>query len=77
MPIFNVYAAKAPLSRLIDEAVAGKEIVLSKAGKPAAKIVPLGRAPRRLGLLTGRLKVPDDFNAALPPRAQALFKERR
>jgi len=73
MATFNVYAAKTRLSRLIDDAASGKEVILARAGKPVAKIIALGRAPRRLGRLAGRLRVPADFDAPLPPGAQALF----
>ena len=56
--IINVHEAKTHLSRLLDKAHAGEEIVLSKAGKPYARLVPLDKsAPsqRRPGRLKGKL----------------------
>jgi prevent-host-death family protein len=55
MKIVNVHAAKTQLSRLIADAVAGEEIVISKAGTPLVRIVPIaaGTQPRSLGALAG------------------------
>ena len=70
MQTFNIHAAKTHLSRLLEEAAAGEEIIIAKAGNPVAKLGPLaattGRKKRRLGLLAGRFKVPKDFDAPLP-----------
>jgi len=67
---FNVHAAKTHFSRLVDEAAAGEEIIIAKAGKPVAKLVPLvssqDRPKRRLGLLSGKAVMPADFYAPLP-----------
>ena len=65
--IVNIHEAKTHLSRIVDEVAAGAEVVIAKAGKPVARLVPIA-APtkqKRLGLLKGRIKVPDDFNAPL------------
>jgi prevent-host-death family protein len=66
----NVHAAKTHFSRLVDEAAAGAEIIIAKAGKPVAKLVPLvgleKRPKRKLGALAGRATVPADFDAPLP-----------
>lgn len=74
----NVHEAKTHLSRLLDEVAAGAEVVIAKAGKPVARIVPIEAAPRpkQLGLLRGRIRVPDDFNAALSPEDLADFEDR-
>lgn len=55
--VVNVHEAKTHLSRLLEEAHAGKEIILAKAGKPYARLMPLAAAPacRRPGRLPGRL----------------------
>ena len=57
MRTVNMHAAKTHLSRLVDEAAAGEEIVIAKAGRPVARLVPLEtRAqPRRPGLLKGEI----------------------
>jgi prevent-host-death family protein len=72
----NIHDAKTHLSRLVEQAAQGKEIVIAKAGKPMARLVPLENAPRpkKFGLLEGRFKVPDDFDAPLDPRVLALFE---
>ncbi|WP_439816162.1 type II toxin-antitoxin system Phd/YefM family antitoxin [Zavarzinia sp. CC-PAN008] len=60
----NLYEAKTHLSRLVDEAAGGAEIVIAKDGKPLAALVPLARvqapAPRRFGQLAGKWSVPAD-----------------
>jgi len=79
MPIVNIHAAKTHLSRLVEEAAAGEEIIIAKAGKPLAKLGPLaaaGRKKRRLGLLAGKAKVPDDFDASLPSDVLDTFEGR-
>lgn len=55
--VINVYQAKTHLSRLLDRAHAGEEIILGKAGKPYARLVPLAQPPRerRLGFLRGHV----------------------
>lgn len=58
--IINVHAAKTHLSRLLDEVQAGQEIVLAKAGKPYARLVPYAPRERELGFVTD-FKLPDSF----------------
>lgn len=57
MKVVNTHEAKTHLSRLLDEAAAGGEIVIAKAGKPVAKLVRYENTakPRQLGLLKGRI----------------------
>ena len=64
----NIYDAKTRLSRLVERAAAGEEIIIAKAGRPRAKLVPLGTSaePRKPGCLKVRLRVADDFDAPLP-----------
>ena len=64
--IVNVHQAKTQLSRLLEQAHAGQEIILAKAGKPYARLMPLAREParRQPGRLSG--KVEDAFFEALP-----------
>jgi prevent-host-death family protein len=67
MPIVNIHEAKIHLSRLVDQAAAGEEIIIAKAGRPVARIVALqADKPRKLGLLKGQFTIPDDFDAPLP-----------
>lgn len=64
----NIQKAKTQLSELIARAEAGEEIVIARAGKPVAKLVPFRRAlpRRRLGILDDKFKIPEDLNAPLP-----------
>jgi prevent-host-death family protein len=77
-PVVNVHEAKTHLSRLIDQVAAGGEIIIAKAGRKVARLVPLdaGVRPKKLGGLKGRIKVPDDFNAPLDGRVVAAFEGR-
>jgi antitoxin (DNA-binding transcriptional repressor) of toxin-antitoxin stability system len=72
----NIHAVKTRFSRLVDAA----EIVISRAGKPVAKLVPLAPVPakpaRALGALAGRLLIPADFDAPLPEDELARFEGR-
>jgi len=75
----NIHRAKTELSKLVELAESGEEIVIARAGKPAAKLVPFTRTRgrRRLGLLDGKFEIPDDFNAALPDSAISGFEGRK
>jgi prevent-host-death family protein len=64
--MLNLYDAKAQLSALVEEAAAGGEIVIAKAGKPRAKLVPVRHAARRPGRAKGKIWIAADFDAALP-----------
>lgn len=72
----NVHEAKTHLSRLLDQAHAGEEIILAKGGKPYARLVPLERLPgkRRPGRLCGVVgpaffePLPDEELAGWEPR---------
>jgi prevent-host-death family protein len=73
----NLYDAKTNLSKLVDRAAAGEEIVIAKAGKPKAKLVPYQppRKKRRFGQnLLGITYIADDFDGPLPPELQKYFE---
>lgn len=74
----NIHEAKTQLSRLIESVEAGEEVVIARAGKPVARLVPLEPTPprRRLGSLEGKFTVPDNFGAPLPDDVIALFEGR-
>lgn len=64
MTIHNVAEAKAQLSRLLDAALAGEEVIVARAGRPLVRLTPLtGPPPRELGFLP--LEIPDAFFAPL------------
>ena len=79
MPTVNVHAAKTHLSRLVERAVAGEDIVIARAGKPVVRLVPIKAGARRSGFgsLKGRLRIADDFDAPLPPEVLRGFGVRK
>lgn len=76
--VFNLYEAKSALSHLVDRAARGEEIIIAKAGKPLAKLVPIAsrRQPRKPGGWEGRLWIAEDFDAPLPEEILAAFEGR-
>jgi prevent-host-death family protein len=73
----NIYDAKTNLSKLVDRAAAGEEIVIAKAGKPKAGLVPYQppRKKRRLGQnLLGITYIADDFDAPLSAERRHLAR---
>ena len=64
--VVNMHEAKSTLSRLVEEAAAGEEIVIARAGEPVARLVAIERQPRRLGRWKGRVQISRDFDAPLP-----------
>ncbi|MEX2466844.1 MAG: type II toxin-antitoxin system Phd/YefM family antitoxin [Gemmatimonadota bacterium] len=65
----GLYEAKTHLSALVDRAAEGEEIVISKSGKPKARLVPMGdvHPHREPGKGRGEWSLSDDFDAPLPP----------
>ena len=66
MRTVNIHEAKTHLSRLIEAAMKGESFIIAKAGRPMVRVSPI-TAPeetqkRRLGFLTGQIRVPDDFD---------------
>ena len=78
MTTVNIHDAKTHLSRLLEEVAAGAEVVIARAGKPIARLVPIEAAPRPklLGLLAGQFEVPEEFDAPLPPDVMTDFEGR-
>ncbi len=74
--IVNLYEAKTSLSQLVERAAAGEEIIIAKAGKPKARLVPLAdrAAPRQPGGWEGKVWVADDFDEPLPADILAGFE---
>jgi prevent-host-death family protein len=74
VPDVNVHEAKTHLSRLLRRVEAGEEVVISRGGKPIARLVPVQRkGARRLGGDRGLLEVPEEFDAPLPPEVLRGF----
>ena len=76
MPTVNVREAKTQLSKLLDAVAEGEEVIISKAGKPAAKLVPVESPlpPRKPGSMKGKIRMADDFDSPLPDDIQAAFE---
>jgi prevent-host-death family protein len=66
--IVNVHAAKTNLSRLIEQACAGEEVIIARNSQPVVKLVPVGHyRPRRVfGSMRGKFTVPPEFFEPLP-----------
>ena len=75
--IINIHEAKTQLSRLVEEAAKGEPFVIAKAGKPMVKVVPLDTPSpseeRRIGFMSGEIRVPDDFDAMGAESIRNLF----
>jgi len=63
----NIHEAKTNLSKLIQEALNGEEVIIAKGNKPVVKLVPLQQKnnKRKLGLAKGKITMTDDFDAPL------------
>lgn len=74
----NVYEAKTHLSQLLERAAAGEEIVIARAGKPVARLMPLEEKPARrpLGAWRGKVWMAPDFDE-LPEEIAAAFRGER
>jgi prevent-host-death family protein len=76
MDIVNVHAAKTHLSELLARVEAGEEVVLGRAGRPIARLIPFRPTgvPRRFGGWRGRVWLSDDFDAPLPESIDKAFR---
>ena len=73
---YNIHEAKTHFSRLIDSVERGQEVLIARDGRPVARLVPIrkqGVSGSAFGVLRGRLHVPADFDAPLPPAILKLF----
>lgn len=78
MKTVNIHEAKTHLSRLVEEAAAGRSFIIAKAGKPMVEVRSLKAesSARRLGFLEGQFDVPDDFNSMYEKQIEDLFRGR-
>jgi len=74
----NIYDAKTQLSKLVEQAAAGKDVVIARGGKPVARLTRLNTPKRALkfGVLKGKIKMAADFDAPLPHDVVAQFEGR-
>jgi prevent-host-death family protein len=77
MRTVNIHEAKTHLSRLVQRAADGEPFIIAKAGKPLVKVVPLDASQegkmRRIGMLDGLFKVPDDFDTMMADEIEEMF----
>ena len=70
----NIHEAKTQLSKLVERASRGERVIIARAGKPVAMLGPVrAAAPRKPGLLKGRVRIASDFDAAMPAEWMEAF----
>lgn len=84
MIVANIHSAKTNLSKLIEQAEAGEEVVIARNGKPAVRLTPIAPAagasrrpdglPSWMGVLEGKISIGPDFDAADAEIAEAFEK---
>jgi prevent-host-death family protein len=71
----NMHEAKSSLSKLVEEALSGREIVLARAGKPMVRLTPVTSAKRRkLGQWKGKVRMSKDFDSPLSTEHLAAWE---
>ncbi len=75
MGTVNIHEAKTHLSKLIEKAVAGEDVIIAKAGKPLVRLTALEPPPRksRIGFLKGQVTVPEDFDTMFQEEIEEMF----
>jgi prevent-host-death family protein len=78
MTTINIYEAKTHLSKLVESAAAGTDVIIARGGKPVARLTRLEPPLRKIryGLLKGKVKVSADFDAPLPATVLHQFEGR-
>ena len=73
----NVHEAKTHFSKLLSRVGRGEEIIISKAGKPVARLVPIESRPlkRIPGTAKGKIKMSENFDSPLPESYLSLFEQ--
>jgi prevent-host-death family protein len=69
MAVFNIHEAKTNFSKLLERVLNGEEVVIAKAGRPVARILPFvaeDNSPRVPGIDKGKVIIQPDFDAPLP-----------
>jgi len=77
MTAFNMHEAKSQLSKLVERACTGEDVVIARNGKPAVRLVPVKnteKTPRPIGLHAGMGWVSDDFNEPMPDDFMKFFE---
>jgi prevent-host-death family protein len=79
MKTVDLHAAKTHLSRLVEEAAAGQDVVIARNGKPMVRLVPVTATGRRTGFgaLRGKVRIRADFDAPLSDDLLQAFGAKR
>jgi prevent-host-death family protein len=74
----NIYEAKTHFSKYVEQAESGVDVIIARGGKQVARLTSIGPPKRqvRFGVLKGKVKVSDDFDAPLPDDLLASFEDR-
>ncbi len=74
--VVNTHEAKTRLSQLLEDVEQGTDVVIARAGRPVARLVPITppRPPRTPGALKGRIRIASDFDAPLPDDVLADYQ---
>lgn len=71
---FTVHTAKSQLSKLIEAALRGEEVVIARGSKPVVRLVPVAQSNFTFGMLKGQLGTPPDFLTPLKDAEQAEWE---
>jgi prevent-host-death family protein len=73
----NVHEAKTHLSKLLERVMGGEEVIIARAGRPVARLVPIEEKPARRvpGSAAGRVVIAPDFDAPLPDDILEAFEQ--
>ena len=76
MATVNIFAAKTQFSKLVSSAESGEEVIIARAGKPVARLTPFAPLKRKIryGVLKGKIRVAEDFDAPLPEDVLISFE---
>lgn len=72
----TVHAAKTNLSKLIEAALAGEDVVIARGDKPVVRLVPVEPTPFKFGLLAGQLGETPDFHEPMDEEDLRLWEGR-
>ncbi|MBW2734114.1 MAG: type II toxin-antitoxin system Phd/YefM family antitoxin [Deltaproteobacteria bacterium] len=76
--IINIHEAKTHLSKILEAVQRGEEVIIAKANKPIAEIIPYQKPALQLGGFEGKIVISDDFDSeALNEEVADLFQGRR
>ncbi|MCK4278715.1 MAG: type II toxin-antitoxin system Phd/YefM family antitoxin [Desulfurellaceae bacterium] len=77
MKIFNIHEAKAHFSKIITQVKTGEEIIIAKAGKPVAKLIPIREKPKSRipGTAKGKITLTEGFESPLPEEVVQEFEK--